>query len=921
MRPGFLVASLFLFAVFGYVSSAAGADYLADAERWIAKGDLKAAEIQLKNAVKADADNMEARYRLGSLQFRLGDAVGAEKEGKIARTLGYDPERVVPLIVQAYLAQGKFRQVLQEFSATEGGAERQGAVLVAHGYAHFGLGKLDEALASFQQAQQLTPGLVEPLVGAAKILLAKGDLTGADAALAGAGKIDAKSPDLLLTQAQLLRAKGDAPGAITALDTALAVSPSFAAARLERAALLVSQGKDEQAKDDIESSLKANPNSVQAIYLQAVVFARAKQYKEADANLQKVSGAIAALPRGYYLLAIVKYNLREFAQARDAAMRFNARDPKDVAGQKLLARLEAETGQLDHAIEILSNLISVGDADAESYDLLGRAFARAGKADQALQAFEQAVTLAPQSAGLRMRLAGTRLRAGDADTAIEDLERSLELEPSNTAAGETLVITELRSGRFEAAAEAAEKLATVQLDSPAARNLVGLVKLARLDLDGAHRVFADVVKAHPDFIPGRLNLARVDDLQGHPDQAEAELTNILAKKPAEIEALRMVVGLLRARERPRAIAAIENAQQAASGRADTLAALVDLYIDLGEKDRALTLAQTESGENDRRNVPLITARARAEVVAGLKKDAIATFRRLAAIYPQSIAPPYQIANLLLSMGDFAEARKMTEEALAAHPGTPELIADLVAIELKSSGVDAAIATAERLRREQPSLPMMPMLIGDLYMTAQQMDKAAAAYENEFRASPTTQLALHLAAAKAAEKKMDEATGILQQWLSEHPDEVQVAFVLASYDLRLQQFDEARTLLEGVVAKRPTDVVALNNLAWFYQQRRDSRARPLAERAYLLAPAMAQTSDTLGWIMVEQGEARTGLELLRKASAAASVNPAISYHLAVALKETGHRDEAAQLLTSLISSTANFDDKPAAEKLLAEISHK
>ena len=57
---------------------AAGPDYLADAENLVAKGDLKAAEIQLKNALRSDPKNMAAHYRLAVIQLQLGNAQAAE---------------------------------------------------------------------------------------------------------------------------------------------------------------------------------------------------------------------------------------------------------------------------------------------------------------------------------------------------------------------------------------------------------------------------------------------------------------------------------------------------------------------------------------------------------------------------------------------------------------------------------------------------------------------------------------------------------------------------------------------------------------------------------------------------------------------------------------------------------------------------
>src|SRR5947207_13415301 len=90
---------------------AQGTDYLNDAESLAAKGELRAAEIQLKNAVRSDPKNMVAHYRLALLQLQLGEAAAAEHEARTAQAGGYDPERTVPLLAQTYLPQQKYRQL------------------------------------------------------------------------------------------------------------------------------------------------------------------------------------------------------------------------------------------------------------------------------------------------------------------------------------------------------------------------------------------------------------------------------------------------------------------------------------------------------------------------------------------------------------------------------------------------------------------------------------------------------------------------------------------------------------------------------------------------------------------------------------------------------------------------------------------
>ena len=58
---------------------------------------------------------------------------------------------------------------------------------------------------------------------------------------------------------------------------------------------------------------------------------------------------------------------------------------------------------------------------------------------------------------------------------------------------------------------------------------------------------------------------------------------------------------------------------------------------------------------------------------------------------------------------------------------------------------------------------------------------------------------------------------------------------------------------------------------------------------------------------------------KEASAAGYQSPEVRYHLAVALNLIGRRAEALKLLTELLNGATSFDDKPEAEKLLADLS--
>jgi cellulose synthase operon protein C len=185
------------------------------------------------------------------------------------------------------------------------------------------------------------------------------------------------------------------------------------------------------------------------------------------------------------------------------------------------------------------------------------------------------------------------------------------------------------------------------------------------------------------------------------------------------------------------------------------------------------------------------------------------------------------------------------------------------------------------------------------------------------------LATRLFRAQLSAGKSEVAVATLNDWFAKNPNDTVVAEILGSYELTAHHFDAAKKDFDLVLEKAPQNVVALNNLAWIAQKAGDlDTARSLAERAYLLSPNLSETADTLGWIMVQQGKAANAVGLLTEASAEQKSDSTIQYHLAVALNDTGHRDQAIALLTPLLKTGATqFDDKPAAEKLFAQLSKK
>lgn len=887
------------------------------AEQLLQQGDARGALIELRNAVRAAPNSADAHMRLARLQMQLADPVAAEKEFKAARDLGADRWTVIPLLGQVYMAQSRFRDVLTEVP-TDGPTEEATAKnLMLRSMAQVALSDIPAAKASLAEAEKRAPKNTEVLLTSARLAFALKDFATAEAKADEALKIDPDVVDGLLIRGQILAARGDKAGAMAMTDRALVLQPSSSAARLDRANQLIQEGQDAKAQADVAAVLKVQPRNAGATYLNGVLLVRAGKYAEAQTELQKLEPVIQRFPRAVYFQALAAANLGQQEIAIDLANRYVARMPADADGVRLVARTELTAQRPELAVAALSKAVAGGQGDAQTLDLLGRSYAMMGRTTDAVETFRRASAAAPDDATILMHLASSQMQQGSPGSAASALERSLEIAPRAPNAAEALVAAELSAGDMDKAEAALGRLKAQSGETEAYGILSGMVKLGRLDLEGGRVAFANTLKQFPDSFNAKLNLAKVLILQGRRPEGEALLKEVLAKDPANIPALNTAVQLAAQQASyPQAIQLVEAARAAAPKNLAFTAMLADLMVRSGDPRRAVAILQAMRNTEELQPI-LLAALARAQAAADMNEEAKNTYRDLIRLSPNDLDARRANAELLLRLGQTDAAKEALAQTLVQAPGNIGVMESMIALEVRANGVEAGLKMADDLRAVPSNLPNSAVLKGDTLMNAQRFPDAAAAFLAEFKMTPTAPLLLRMSNALVASGKNDDATRALRDWQKADQADPDIAQMLSLLDIAANRIDEAERNLNIVLAKRPADPVAMNNLAWVYQRKNDPRARTLAQRAYLQAPT-PETADTLGWIMVGLGDAKTALPLLQQAAQQRTTDPAVRYHLAVALKDTAQKDDAIKVLQTIVNAPTPFEEQAAARQLLSDL---
>ncbi|MGC8476271.1 MAG: XrtA/PEP-CTERM system TPR-repeat protein PrsT [Acetobacteraceae bacterium] len=901
----------------GLAPPAHAANYIPRAEAAMAKGDLETAQIELRNAVRADPQSGLARYLLARVELEKGNPAAAETQAEAARKRGYNPRLVIPLLAQSILSQNRPQALLDKLKANGKDKSVDSDIEVARGSAYLTLTELAKAKAAFARAEALDPSNSVAWFTDARLTLAEGKVDAAKQKLMRGLAAAPQSVRGRTLQAQIMAIQHDIPGALKLLGTVIAQRPPALPARLLRANLLIAQGKFGPATADVAFVLHVLPGNAEAMFLEAVLMHQSGKNQEADQVLDRLQPMFRTLVKGWFLQAAVKDSLGQEEAAAASARHYVAQVPDDPNGAKLLASIEFKLHHPERAIPPLARLVADHRADAQVYDMLGRAYAAVGDPAQASKEFEQAAKRAPKDVGVRTQLASTLLQSGHADAAVSELDQALALAPKQPQVGEALFLAALKTGDMDKAAAALKRVRAAQGNTPVVQNLQGLLELAELNLPQAKATFSAIVKADPKFAPARINLARTLAMQGDNQAYQRELATLLAGAPASEPALTLLVNArVSAGDLAGAIRLLEAAHRAQPKSIPLVLRLGDLYIQDHQPGKALGLV----GEMSPAALPgpaLLGLQAAAQLAEHDDKAAETTLGALLTAEPHALVARRELAALKIKDGDYATARDLIKAGIGLDPNNYQLYLDYSLIDLKAKNLDAAIATARTLRDQDQGFAVLQALPGDVAMAANQPQRALKEYRDAFSIGPSLLLSARIAGVYERLGKPAKAADELKSWLAKHPDDVGAMRLLSGIDIGRKDYAEAKLYLKQILAKAPHDGPTLNNLAWIDQQLGEAKqAQSYAEQAYTLAPG-AETADTLGWILVNNGNPARGVILLRQAHAG-SADPRIAYHFAVALNDTGDHMAAVPLLRQVVASKAHFHEKADAQALLTKL---
>jgi len=912
-----LFAALLLSGTAGCGRNLTAEEHIAKAQELMGKGDLRAASIEIANAVEKNPGSAQGRWLRAQVAIELGDGATAEKEARKAVELGFSRSEAQPLLARAILMQGDADRVLKETEKILDlpTAKNKAALIALRGQAFILKNQLDLAKTNLTQALEVDPASTDALIGMTALYGVKREYDEARKWVEKAIQADAKFPEAWSALGDIEQAQGQPAKAAEAYGKAIQLRSIATLDNAKRALLHVQLNKLPEAEKDLDALNKQGlAKHPYVSYVQGRLHYARQQYTQAAEafEVSRQGDPYNGMNRLY--LAAAYHLLGQNEKALSLAKSLSADAPGSLMTKRLLAGIQMTRSEFDAARETLNSALAASPKDANLLSMLTQIALMEGDRARALEYATRLVSLHPDSAEAKNQLMLAKLLAGQS--------------PAGGPAGDAytaeflLAVDALRNKQPLKAVEMAKKLHAAHPDKVDPLNLMAAAYLMAGQGDKAKPELEKVLRMKPGEPSATRNLAKLETIKGNPKRARELLAPFVKAHPGDEEAVLLLAELETGLGN--AAAARPLLEQALQKNPDALGVRARLALEhlrAGRPQQVLELSQNLSEAQFARQPILLEVRGKAFMQSGDVITARKTFEQWAKLAPKSAPARFYYGDALARAGNATAARKELQEALRLAPRYLPARVGEVKMLVQDNKLDAARKALAKLRQDFGDHAEVLGLEGWFALGTGNFAGAEKSLAAALRKNPETELAILLLRAQWAQKKHDAALASMQDWLKRRPDDLAMLMHQAGAYLGLKRNEEARAVYARIVERYPNYVPALNNLAWLGQDKDLNQAIKHAQHAQTLAPRDPYVKDTLGMLLLKRGDERGGLALLREAAELAPGDPQIQLHFGQLLARQDRRGEAIKVLQALVKMAPNSEQAKEAKTLLASLGAK
>lgn len=911
-----VLPALLISLVLAACNSKAPSELLESADAYLKKGDIKAAVIQLKDALSQDQNLPRARFLLGRVLLESGDPAAAIVELKKAQQLGYSSDETMPELARAMLAAEQYPALVEAMAAVDLKDAKAAADLrtsIATAYA---------SQNKFSEANREVELALAKVADFPAALLLKARIAGferrSDDALKLTEKVltlAPKDPEAWFQKGELLLLfKQNQSAAIEAFQKAIAIQPSHASAQSALIEMLIDRRDFKGAADQLATLRKVSRNGGLVNYLDARLAYASGDLKKANLSIeaaQKASGDAVPIMQ---LAGAIQLDNGALLQAERSLSKALSLQPGRLPVRLLLARAEIRMGQPAKAIATLQPAIASG-AVAAAQALAGEAYLALGDAERSRSSFAAAVALDPSDSANAVKLALANQKTAGYSATVSALQKISQTD-KGTSADLALTSILLLNKDFEAALKSLDSVEAKLPKNPLPQNLRAKIYLMRDDVQNARKNYEAALAIDPVFVPAVEGLAALDLKEKNAGAARGRFESVLKIDPNNLQAHLALVKLKMAEGGSRAevIDLLSQAIRLNPSEAAPRLALIELYLADGNS-RAAQSAARDAIAALPDQPDLLDALGRAEAKAGVPEQAMAAFSKLAGIEPKSTRPFMRLASLHLSANKVSLAEQNLRRALALAPDYLPAQQALARIAVTRSKPDEAIAIARAVQAQRANETVGHDMEAEIELGRGNVMAAVDVYRRALKKAPVSIFAIKLHSTLRGAGKTADADRFAAEWVTAHPKDVSFPAYLGDVALSQRQYEAAEQQFRKVLALQPQNAAALNNVAYTLVQTGRPGGVEFAEQALKQQPDAPGVLDTLASALALDKQWSRAVEVQRRAVKLEPGNQLLHFNLAKLLVQSGDKTAARAELEGLQKAGDAFPAQAEVARLL------
>jgi tetratricopeptide (TPR) repeat protein len=667
-----LLAAVALFIVACGSSEERAAGHIAKAREFLEADDLVKAKLEAQNAAQIQPKNAEARFLLAEI---------AQEEQDFRAAVGH---LLVAVDADPNLVEARTRLGLYYFLAR---AEEQTA---------------EQATA----VMEIAPENTEARLLNARSKYLQGDQDGAIAEARYALELDSGNADAVMFLSGMTAESEDIEGAFAILDAGLKTVPEDKVKSLRqfRLQLLARSGRFSEVEIELEGLANDFPEDESFKYALAQFYTQRDQPDRAVEVLRDIVTLDPENPAPKINLARLLVSQERADEAEQMLKQYIEEQPEQFELRTALGSLYESQGRLDDAAqqyETVGELNPMGDQGLQARNRLAMMEINDNELDVARERIDGILVDAPDNPDALLVRAAFAFNDADYDAAITDLRVALRRDEDSERALLLLARSYVRKGDGVLAQDTYRRLLAINPKHPEAPRELAALLGNQGDTAEAQKVLEARLEVEPGDTQAASGLISAMLIQEDLEGAEAEARRLVELNENNALAQLQLGRVMQAKGSPEeAIAAYKATLDENPNAIPALQGLVQVWVENERYDEAIAYLQNYRSNNPERGAEAGLLLGAVYVQKDDPQAADREFREVIRIAPQNLRA--YVALGALSPPDSAEREAIYKQGLEAIPGSAELGLLLTSQYERQGRIEESRALYEELLEANPN---------------------------------------------------------------------------------------------------------------------------------------------------------------------------------------------------------------------------